>query len=86
MTSGQVGFQTMFWLAERAANQNQFEIFSALTSYPNPGQQVNQLYGASAVSINDYFIVFGGFSYPKILATVNKYDNGKWIKLKGRAI
>jgi len=54
-----------------------------LTSYPSPGQQVNQLYGASAVSMNDYFIVFGGFSYPKILAVVNKYDKGKWTKLKG---
>ena len=33
--------------------------------------------------MNDYFIVFGGFSYPKILATVNKYDSGKWTKLNG---
>ena len=33
--------------------------------------------------MNDYFIVFGGYSYPKILATVNKYENGKWTKLKG---
>ena len=50
---------------------------------PSAGQRVNQLYGASAVSIDNYFIVFGGFSYPTILKTVNKYENGKWIKLKG---
>lgn len=96
MVSGQVGFQTRIligcWAKCRGPigrsgrpirNLYQFEILSALATYPNPGQRVNQLYGASAVSLNDYFIVFGGFSYPKILATVNKYENGKWIQLKG---